>query len=96
MQSGEIHVDYKTIHAAAEDCTSTIKQLESQFHTLKGDLGPLINTWEGNAKESYMAAQKDWDAKFEDLKQVLSQIAIILPQIADGYQGTETGVEQLF
>jgi WXG100 family type VII secretion target len=91
-----IKVDYATIHAAAEDCNSTVKELEQQFQTLKDDLSPLVNEWQGNAKESYMGAQAQWDQKFDDLKQVLSQIAIILPQIADGYQGTESGVEQLF
>jgi early secretory antigenic target protein ESAT-6 len=95
MPSG-IKVDYATIHAAAEDCNSTVKQLEQQFQTLKDDLNPLTHEWQGNAKESYMSAQAQWDQKFEDLKQVLSQIAIILPQIADGYQGTESGVTQLF
>jgi early secretory antigenic target protein ESAT-6 len=96
MPSGEIKVDYNTIHTAAEDCNTTTKELERLFGDLKNDLNPLINTWDGNAKESYLNAQKQWDDKFDDLKQVLAQIAIVLPQIADGYQGTESGVEQLF
>jgi WXG100 family type VII secretion target len=91
-----IKVDYATIHAAADDCNSAGGQLQAQFDQLKSDLNPLIQSWDGNAKESYLAAQRVWDQKFDDLKQVLAQIASVLPQIADGYSGTESGVEQLF
>jgi WXG100 family type VII secretion target len=96
MPEGSIKVDYATIHGAAEDCTSTVKQLETQFQQLKDDLNPLVTTWEGDAKDSYLNAQKQWDDKFEDLRQLLAQVAAVLPQIADGYQGTETGVTGLF
>ncbi|SDY64859.1 WXG100 family type VII secretion target [Amycolatopsis xylanica] len=91
-----IVVDYATIHAAADDCQKTGGELQAQFDQLKQDLAPLINSWEGAAREAYGAAQKAWDDSFEDLKQVLAQIAAVLPQLADGYQGTESGVEQLF
>jgi WXG100 family type VII secretion target len=91
-----IKVDYATINAAADDCKSTGGELQSQFDQLKSDLNPLINSWDGDAKEAYLAAQRVWDQKFDDLKQVLAQIASVLPQIADGYRGTESGVTQLF
>ncbi|WP_328606222.1 WXG100 family type VII secretion target [Amycolatopsis sp. NBC_00345] len=91
-----IVVDYATIHAAADDCTSTGKELQQSFDTLKDDLNPLIQSWSGEAKDQYMNAQREWDQKFEDLKQVLAQIAAVLPQIADGYQSTDKGVQNLF
>ena len=92
----DIVVDYHTINAAADDCKSTGGELEAQFHQLKQDLKPLIDSWEGDARAQYGEAQARWDKKFEDLKQLLAQIATALPQIADGYQGTESGVTSLF
>jgi WXG100 family type VII secretion target len=91
-----IVVDYATIHGAADDCTATGGELQAQFDQLKQDLSPLTHEWEGEARTAYDAAQRVWDQKFEDLKQVLAQIAAVLPQIADGYQGTESGVTNLF
>ncbi|WP_370946462.1 WXG100 family type VII secretion target [Amycolatopsis sp. cg5] len=91
-----ISVDYATIHAAADDCKNTGSELQGQFDQLMQDLSPLTHDWEGAAKEAYGVAQKQWNDAFEDLKQVLAQIASVLPQLADGYQGTESGVEQLF
>ncbi|RSN27808.1 WXG100 family type VII secretion target [Amycolatopsis sp. WAC 04169] len=93
---GEMKVDYATIHAAADDCKNTGGELESLFGQLKSDLSPLVNTWDGDAKVAYMAAQQEWDNKFEELKQLLAQVAGVLPQLADGYQATEQGVTGLF
>lgn len=91
-----IKVDYATIHAAADDCTNTGNELQAQFDQLMQDLTPLTHDWQGAARTAYDAAQKQWNDSFEDLKQVLAQIAAVLPQLADGYQGTESGVEKLF
>ncbi|MEC3980223.1 WXG100 family type VII secretion target [Amycolatopsis sp. H20-H5] len=89
-------VDYATIHRAAQDCEDTTKQLQGQFDQLKQDLNPLTHDWTGDAKTQYLHAQTQWDQKFEDLKQVLAKIAIALPQVADGYQSTDKGVQDLF
>ncbi|SFB31492.1 WXG100 family type VII secretion target [Amycolatopsis marina] len=91
-----IVVDYQTINTAAEDCNKTGGELGSLFEDLKSKLNPLINTWEGEAQASYLELQTKWDQSFEDMKQLLAQIAAVLPQIADGYQGTEKGVTGMF
>ncbi|MEV6645182.1 WXG100 family type VII secretion target [Amycolatopsis sp. NPDC051758] len=91
-----IVVNYATIRAAADDCTQTGGELQQAFDRLQDDLKPLVTTWTGSAKEQYDAAQRKWNEKFEDLKQVLAQIAAALPQIADGYQSTDSAVEGLF
>ncbi len=96
MPDGSIVVDYATIHRAAEDCTNTTKALEHAFNQLKDDLKPLVNSWDGSAKIQYDHAQTQWDQKFDDLRQLLAQIASALPQIADGYQSTDNKVQGLF
>ena len=89
-------VDYATIQRAADDCNDSGKELQQLFDQLKSDLAPLINTWDGDAMIAYSQKQQQWDSSFEELKQLLAQIAAVLPQIADGYQGTESGVRDLF
>ncbi|SFQ26241.1 WXG100 family type VII secretion target [Amycolatopsis arida] len=91
-----IVVDYATIHTASEDCKNTGNELAALFDDLKSKLNPLISTWEGEAQQSYLQLQKEWDTSFEDMKQLLAQIAAVLPQIADGYQGTESGIQRMF
>ncbi|GAB3486511.1 WXG100 family type VII secretion target [Amycolatopsis cihanbeyliensis] len=92
----EILVDYNTINTAAEDCNKTGGELGSLFEDLKSKLNPLVTTWEGEAQAAYLEQQRQWDNAFEDMKQLLAQIAAVLPQIADGYQGTESGVTKMF
>ncbi|GAA3538275.1 WXG100 family type VII secretion target [Amycolatopsis ultiminotia] len=96
MPDGRIVVDPSTIHRAAEDCTATGTQLGNLFDHLKQDLNPLVTDWTGEAKDQYMQAQNEWDQKFDELKQLLAQVAAVLPQIADGYQSTDRNVQNLF
>ncbi|RZQ64087.1 WXG100 family type VII secretion target [Amycolatopsis suaedae] len=93
---GEIKVDYATIERAAEDCRATEGELAALFDQLKQDLQPLISSWSGDAMTMYEQHQREWDNAFEELKVVLNQIAIALPEIRDGYQATDKGVEGLF
>ncbi|WP_409183470.1 WXG100 family type VII secretion target [Amycolatopsis sp. VS8301801F10] len=96
MPDGRIVVDPGTIHRAAEDCTATGGELKTLFDNLKSDLNPLTHSWTGEAKDQYIQAQNEWDQKFDELTQLLAQIAAVLPQIADGYQATDRSVQNLF
>jgi early secretory antigenic target protein ESAT-6 len=89
-------VDYATINRAADDCKDSGTELQQLFDQLKSDLAPLTNSWEGDAQIAYGQKQQEWDSSFEDLKQLLAQIAGVLPQMADGYQATERGVQDMF
>jgi len=96
MSDAGIVVNYATIIRAGEDCDSTGADLQQQFDHLKDSLKPLITTWSGGAKDAYEQAQRTWDQSFEDLKQVLAQIGSALPQIAEGYKGTDDSAQRLF
>jgi early secretory antigenic target protein ESAT-6 len=93
---GDIKVNYAIIQTAAEDCKSTGAELQHAFEQLVSDLSPLMSTWHGSAKDQYEECQRKWNHRLEDLKQVLAQIAVALPQIADGYQSTDNAVNAMF
>ena len=91
-----IKVDYATIHTAADDCNKTGSELDQLFDELKSRLAPLVDTWSGEAMESWNQVQQEWNNSLDELKQVLAQIATALPQIADGYQSTDKGIQGMF
>lgn len=93
---GSMKVDYQTIHQAADDCNSTGSELEARFEQLKSDLAPLTESWSGNAMDAWHAKQQQWNQALEEMKQLLAQIATALPQIADGYQETDTAIKGMF
>ncbi|WP_215547922.1 WXG100 family type VII secretion target [Amycolatopsis sp. CA-230715] len=88
-------VDYGVIHQAASDCSNTHKFLQDEFADLQGKIGKLMESWDGKAKEQYHVLQGDWNKNFREMSTLLNRIAIALPQIADGYQGTENDVTNL-
>ncbi|MFF5986349.1 WXG100 family type VII secretion target [Prauserella flavalba] len=91
-----IVVDYATIHQAADDCTKTGGELDALFEDLKARLAPLVDSWSGEAMEAWQNVQNEWNTSLDEMKQVLAQIATALPQIADGYQSTDKGIQGMF
>ncbi|MEU6640977.1 WXG100 family type VII secretion target [Saccharomonospora sp. NPDC046836] len=91
-----IVVDYNTIHTAAEDCTKTGSELDALFEDLKARLAPLTDSWSGDAMAAWQDVQNQWNTSLDEMKQVLAQIATALPQIADGYQSTDKGIQGMF
>lgn len=88
-------VDYGTIHQAASDCSNTHKFLQSEFSDLQQKINTLMQSWDGTAQGQYKILQDDWNKNFHEMATLLNRIAIALPQIADGYQGTEKDVTNL-
>ncbi|PXY17191.1 WXG100 family type VII secretion target [Prauserella sp. PE36] len=91
-----IVVDYATIHQAADDCNKTGGELDALFEDLKARLAPLVDSWSGEAMEAWQNVQNEWNTSLDEMKQVLAQIATALPQIADGYQSTDKGIQGMF
>jgi early secretory antigenic target protein ESAT-6 len=94
--SDNMKIDYAAIHGASDDCKKAGGQLQSLFDDLTSKLRPLTDTWEGEAKDAYHQRQVEWNQKHDAMNQVLAQIAAVLPQIADSYQGTEGGIAKSF
>lgn len=91
-----IVVDYATIHQAADDCNKTGSELDALFEDLKSRIANFVASWDGPAQEAYGNLQLQWNNSLEEMKQVLAQIATALPQIADGYQETDKGIQGMF
>jgi early secretory antigenic target protein ESAT-6 len=92
----DIKVDYNVIQTAADDCKNAGSELQATFDTLQGQLKPLIDGWDGTGQAAYYDKQKNWNNQHDEMNQILAQIAAVLPQIAEGYQNTESGVTNLF
>ena len=96
MSDGRILVDPATIHNAADHCKSAGGEIQGQFDTLVGQLRKLTDSWDGAAKDQWHDRQQEWNKALEDMNSLLARIAIALPEIADGYQKTDTDVMKMF
>lgn len=87
--SDNILVNFETVRNAGAEVRSTAQRIHQQLEELKSGVKKIAVSWEGAAQQGYQAHQAKWDARANDLQQVLSQIAGTLDKAAESYQATE-------
>ncbi|MCQ9342549.1 WXG100 family type VII secretion target [Corynebacterium sp. 153RC1] len=70
-----IKYGFGSIEAAATDIQSTSGRINSLLEGLKGQIRPMVNTWEGESATAYQAAQQQWDKAAAELNTILATIA---------------------
>lgn len=55
-----------------------------------------LASWTGTAREAYTVAERQWNAAASDMHTSLTRMAALLPQITDGYRGTDRMVANNF
>jgi WXG100 family type VII secretion target len=74
----------------------TYDGIESSTDTLEKSLEPLLETWEGGAKEAYFEAKTQWTAAQSELNDIIQQLAGAIQDVKGGFEGTEQSNTQLF
>ena len=72
--SGGIKVGGAGIDTLVSDMKKGLSDLEQRLETMKGDLRPYVEQWDGAARQAYSQAQKDWDQQIEDCKLLLEDV----------------------
>lgn len=72
--SGGIKVGGAGIDTLVNDMKKGLTDLEQRLETMKGDLKPYVEQWDGSARQAYSQAQKDWDQQIEDCKLLLEDV----------------------
>lgn len=70
-----IKYGFGEIEAAAGDIQSTSGRINSLLEGLKGQIRPMVSTWEGESAVAYEAAQAQWDKAAAELNTILATIA---------------------
>lgn len=73
---------YGKIDAGGLDLSEVARQLQSILDTMDQDLQPLRAGWSGEAQQSYLRAKEQWSQGMNGLKQVLAEIAALLPEVS--------------
>lgn len=66
------------------------KELTDLLETLKAELSTSLGQWEDNAREAYRIVQEDWDRSAARQKDIVERMPVLLGNIADGYDSTES------
>ncbi|MFJ8077997.1 WXG100 family type VII secretion target [Streptomyces sp. NPDC096176] len=84
-------VNYDTVTQAARDTLKTASDLERELDTLLGHVSRVAETWQGEAKEAYVAIQRQLATDMNGMNQDLGTIARLLRDAVVGYQDTDKG-----
>ncbi|WP_433299893.1 WXG100 family type VII secretion target [Actinoplanes sp. CA-030573] len=96
MSDGMLLVNFGALQQATGDINKAISTMQSQLDQLSRDAGPLVETWDGAAKEAYAARQAKWQAASQDLTQILQNIKSAVEQSTQDYIQTEKQATQRF
>ncbi|WP_433870267.1 WXG100 family type VII secretion target [Saccharopolyspora sp. CA-218241] len=93
---GEIKVDFGQLSQAADDLGQTATKIQSELDELEQMLKPLVETWDGAAKEAYYAAQREWDQAAKNMQEITAKMGLAVGAANESYQAGEKRNAQRF
>jgi 6 kDa early secretory antigenic target len=85
----EIKVNFGSLGAGAAGIGSTHAKLVSTLDDLEANLQPMLQTWDGQAREAYYQCKKEWDAAAAQMATTLQQIGQAVSTANENYQAAE-------
>lgn len=89
-------VNFAALSQASGDISRAISALTSSLSDLESQAKPLVATWEGSARDAYLARQQQWNKASQDLTQILNEIKKKLDESAVDFAATEKRNERRF
>ncbi|MEJ2869027.1 WXG100 family type VII secretion target [Actinomycetospora sp. OC33-EN08] len=91
-----IKVSFGALDTAVADVNGGAQAMEQRMQQLRSDIAPMLSTWDGAARESYAAAQAQWDQGWQELQAALAQLGQSTANANQGYNDTERAAMQSF
>jgi len=96
MSDGRLVINFGSLHQASGDISNALNNMQAQLAQAEADAAPLVNTWDGQAKEAYHQRQEKWRAAAADLAAMLKDIKVALDTSAETYRDAEQRNANLF
>jgi WXG100 family type VII secretion target len=84
-----LRVNHAGLEAAAQDLTTTVKQIDERLNRLESELAPLRSDWQGNAQQAYHVAKTKWDTAMKDMKDLLQDTSMTVHQSNADYKSAD-------
>jgi 6 kDa early secretory antigenic target len=90
---GEINVQFESLLQGQAGIAQTYSRLTSTLEELESKLAPMLQTWTGQAQESYLQCKKQWDEAAANLATVLNSIGNAVQTAHDNYRAAENAAK---
>ncbi|MEV6714306.1 WXG100 family type VII secretion target [Lentzea sp. NPDC051208] len=84
-----LQVTFAEIAAASQTISSSATQVDGQLDELRAEVTKTLAGYQGDAREAYEVAQKQWDEAAADLQKVLAAIGTAVGQAGEAYEQAE-------
>lgn len=89
MAIGSFSVRPEQVQALSQSIGQGANGIQQELDELDGKVQQLIGSWDGEAKEAYYQAQRDWNQKLAEIRDILSRISTATSNIATQYDDTD-------
>jgi 6 kDa early secretory antigenic target len=86
----EVHVKFESLNSGAAGILSTYRALQGTLENLEAELGPMVNSWTGDAREAYFQQKRKWEEASQAMSGILQQMGQAVEQAHANYSGAET------
>jgi len=86
----EVHVRFEALSSGAAGIMGTHRALQSTLDNLEAELGPMVNSWTGDAKEAYFLQKQKWDEASQAMATILQRMGQAVEQAHGNYTAAET------
>jgi ESAT-6 family protein len=94
--SDQLLVQFGALQHASQNISKAVSTLHTKLSDLESAAGPLVQAWEGDAKEAYAQRQQQWRSAAQDLTEILGRIKSALDESTEQYAATEQSNTRLF
>jgi len=85
----ETSVSFEGLQSGGEGIMGVYRALVGTLENLESQLGPMVNTWSGDARNAYFQQKKQWDEAAQALGTILQQIGQAVHGAHDNYRAAE-------
>jgi early secretory antigenic target protein ESAT-6 len=93
---GETHVKFESLSSGATGIMATYRSLQSTLENLESQLAPMVNSWTGDARDTYFQQKRKWEEASAAMATILQQMGKSVDQAHANYQSAETSNRNLW
>jgi WXG100 family type VII secretion target len=90
--SGHITVHFGALEALSEEIARFLKSMINELDGLHDAMMPVLSTWEGEAREAWLARMDEWDSSMQGLQECYEWSRHLVDNARENYSGAHQAI----